>query len=160
MGRHRGKRLPRMSVAGTISMDRRAYRSWGCRMGGSGVFLFNKTQSVDTTLDAMDTGAISTESAGREAGVVDERTTDRPQTQRQEGAHLWAHEPGDFAETRHAHTDRQRGHKNTGRDGDRYRFTFWEQCRGEICLYMKANRYSSSPGREPGRAWQGRRSRG
>jgi hypothetical protein len=142
----------------------RGFIDLGICMGGSGISLFSKAKSLNKTMDAMDTEQVPSKSADREAVAVDQRKADRPQTQKQKGTnrqtHLRPNQTRDSVETSHSNKDRQLGYKDAGMDRSGHRVTFWEQCRGEVCVYHKSNGHSYNLGREPGRVGQGRRCHG
>jgi len=107
------------------------------------------------------TEEVPSKSAGRETVAVDQCKADRPQTQTQKGtnrqAYLRTYQTWDPVEASHSDKDRQLGYKDAGLDRSGHCVTFWEQCRGKVCLYNKSNRHSDNVGREPGCIGQGRR---
>jgi hypothetical protein len=137
------------------------YIDFGSRMGGSRISVFGEAKSFNETMDAVDTEEVPSKSAGREAVAVDQRKTDRPETQKQKGsnrqAHLRTYQTWDSVKASHPNKDRQLGYKNAGVDRSGYRVTFWEQCRGEVCLHNKSNGHSYDLGGEPRCIGQGRR---
>jgi hypothetical protein len=80
-----------------------------CCMGGSGLSLLSKIESLTTTLAAVDTETISAQAAGRETVAFDQRPSDGQKAQRQESAgwqtYVWAYQTGYPAEACYSHKD-------------------------------------------------------
>jgi hypothetical protein len=90
------------------------------RMESSRISVLRTTEGIISFVDAMDSETISDKSGGREQASLDQRSTDRPKTQKQESrpeeAYLRAHQAWNPSETPHPYQNRQLGCENSWMD--------------------------------------------